>query len=32
MGHAGRERVERKFAWPAIARQTVALYETLVWS
>ena len=27
MGRAGRERVMEHFAWPAIARQTVALYE-----
>ena len=27
---AGRERVEREFAWPAIARQTVDLYRTLL--
>jgi starch synthase len=26
---AGRERVEAEFAWPAIARQTVDLYESL---
>lgn len=29
MGKAGRRRVEEKFAWSAIARQTVALYESL---
>ena len=27
MGRAGRERVMSTFAWPAIAEQTVALYE-----
>ncbi|MBV9134854.1 MAG: glycogen synthase [Chloroflexi bacterium] len=30
MGSAGRERVERHFAWSAIAQQTVDLYRTLV--
>jgi len=30
MARVGRERVEREFAWPAIARQTVELYERLV--
>jgi alpha-maltose-1-phosphate synthase len=29
MATAGRKRVEREFAWPAIARQTVDLYERL---
>jgi glycogen synthase len=29
MARAGRERVERKFAWTAIARQTVELYQSL---
>lgn len=28
-GKAGRRRVEEKFSWPAIAAQTVALYEQL---
>lgn len=30
MGRAARARVESRFAWPAIARQTVALYEALL--
>jgi alpha-maltose-1-phosphate synthase len=30
MARAGRARVERDFAWPAIARQTVDLYEQLL--
>jgi glycogen synthase len=30
MGRAGRERVEREFAWSAIARQTVELYQSLM--
>ncbi len=30
MGLAGRKRVEAKFAWEAIAEQTIALYETLI--
>jgi alpha-maltose-1-phosphate synthase len=29
MGRAARTRVEGEFAWPAIARQTLALYESL---
>jgi starch synthase len=29
MARAGRERVERHFAWPAIARQTAELYASL---
>jgi alpha-maltose-1-phosphate synthase len=29
MGRAGRERVEREFGWPAIARQTADLYASL---
>jgi starch synthase len=29
MGRAGRERVMEHFAWPAIARQTAALYERI---
>ena len=29
MGRAGRERVEREFAWPAIAQQTAQLYARL---
>jgi glycosyltransferase involved in cell wall biosynthesis len=29
MGHAGRARVIERFAWPAIAEQTVALYRRL---
>jgi alpha-maltose-1-phosphate synthase len=29
MGAAGRERVERRFAWSAIARETAALYASL---
>jgi len=29
MGRAGRERVERSFAWSAIARQTADLYASL---
>lgn len=29
MGRAGRKRVEETFAWSAIARQTIALYEAL---
>ena len=30
MARAGRKRVEREFAWPAIAQQTAALYASLV--
>jgi glycogen synthase len=30
MARAGRERVEREFAWPAIARQTADLYASLM--
>jgi starch synthase len=30
MGKAGRQRVLRNFGWPAIASQTVELYETLL--
>jgi glycogen synthase len=30
MGKAGRQRVEREFAWDAIAYQTVELYRTLI--
>jgi starch synthase len=30
MGEAGRRRVEETFAWEAIAKQTVKLYQTLV--
>lgn len=30
MGRAGRERAERQFAWSAIARQTEALYRSLI--
>jgi alpha-maltose-1-phosphate synthase len=30
MGKAGRERVLRQFGWPAIAAQTVALYDSLL--
>ncbi len=30
MGEAGRKRVEEKFAWEAIADQTIALYEQLL--
>src|SRR5207253_2909051 len=29
-GRAGRKRAEEKFGWPAIARETKRLYETLV--
>jgi glycosyltransferase involved in cell wall biosynthesis len=29
MGRAGRERVIERFAWPAIAQETVALYRRL---
>jgi glycosyltransferase involved in cell wall biosynthesis len=29
MARAGRQRVEREFAWPAIAQQTVDLYASL---
>jgi starch synthase len=29
-GRAGRKRAEEKFGWPAIARETVALYEQLL--
>jgi starch synthase len=29
-GRAGRKRAEEKFGWPAIARETKALYESLV--
>ena len=29
-GEAGRARVERVFGWPAIAKQTIALYEQLI--
>jgi alpha-maltose-1-phosphate synthase len=30
MGRAARARVEAEFAWPAIARQTMELYRTLL--
>jgi len=30
MGQAGRRRVEEKFSWKQIARETLALYETLL--
>jgi alpha-maltose-1-phosphate synthase len=30
MGRAGRRRVVERFSWPAIARETVAVYERLV--
>jgi glycosyltransferase involved in cell wall biosynthesis len=30
MGRAGRARAVDRFAWPAIARETVALYERLL--
>ncbi len=30
MGEAGRRRVEEKFAWSAIADQTIALYQTMI--
>jgi alpha-maltose-1-phosphate synthase len=30
MGEAGRRRVVERFSWPAIARQTVAVYERLI--
>jgi glycogen synthase len=30
LGRAGRRRAEEKFGWPAIARQTIALYEQLL--
>jgi len=30
MGEAGRKRAEEIFGWPAIARQTVELYESLI--
>jgi starch synthase len=30
MGRAGRARVMERFAWPAIAQQTVGLYRRLV--
>jgi starch synthase len=29
-GQAGRKRVEEKFGWPAIAAETIALYESLL--
>ncbi|MGH9468503.1 MAG: glycosyltransferase, partial [Terriglobales bacterium] len=29
-GEAGRRRVEEKFGWPAIAAQTIQLYESLL--
>jgi glycogen synthase len=29
-GEAGRRRVEEKFSWPAIARQTIRLYERMI--
>jgi glycosyltransferase involved in cell wall biosynthesis len=29
MGRAGRARAVERFAWPAIAQETVALYERL---
>jgi starch synthase len=29
-GRAGRKRAEEKFGWPAIARETIALYEQLL--
>ena len=32
MGRAGRRRVTTHFAWPAIADQTVAIYESLTGS
>jgi starch synthase len=30
MGEAGRQRVEQKFAWTAIADQTIALYQQMI--
>jgi starch synthase len=30
MGRAGRRRTVERFSWPAIARETVAVYERLV--
>jgi len=30
MGEAGRRRVEEKFAWSAIADQTIALYQRMI--
>jgi starch synthase len=30
LGRAGRRRAVERFAWPAIAEQTVALYRALV--
>jgi starch synthase len=30
MGRAGRARVVERFSWPAIARETLAVYERLV--
>jgi alpha-maltose-1-phosphate synthase len=30
MGHAGRERALREFAWPTIAERTVELYDQVV--
>ncbi|MFI5183052.1 MAG: glycosyltransferase family 4 protein [Vicinamibacteria bacterium] len=30
LGRAGRERALRDFAWPSLARRTIALYETLL--
>ena len=32
MGRAGRARAVERFAWPAIAQQTVALYQRLALS
>ena len=29
-GDAGRKRVEEKFAWSAIADQTIALYQRMI--
>lgn len=30
LGEAGRERAAREFGWDAIARRTVALYESVL--
>jgi len=30
MGHAGRKRAEDHFGWPAIAKRTFELYQSLV--